>query len=228
MTPGPCLPTLRPGTLPPTQGCFIGSGNVLGQPVSVDSAANCVFGYVLVNDWSARDVQKWEYVPLGPFNSKNFVRENHWQQGRAPRVPAGGAWRVAGGAPAAGASCRRGSPCLLMACSAGWPCHPSSMPPPPRAQATSISPWVVTPEALAPFAQPAPPQEDPQPLPYLRQAGRTNYDVQLEVAVLPAGTQRESVVARSNLRTLYWTVPQVLLGLLWAGAADGQAGDVLP
>lgn len=55
------------------QGCFIGTGNALGEAVSVDAAADCVFGYVLVNDWSARDVQKWEYVPLGPFNSKNFV-----------------------------------------------------------------------------------------------------------------------------------------------------------
>jgi fumarylacetoacetase len=69
---------------------------------------------------------------------------------------------------------------------------------------------VVTPDALAPFARPAPPQADPQPLPYLRQAGRTNYDVQLEVAVRPGGTQQETVVVRSNLRTLYWTVPQVL------------------
>ena len=42
--------------------------------MGVDSAPDQVFGYVLLNDWSARDVQKWEYVPLGPFNSKNWVR----------------------------------------------------------------------------------------------------------------------------------------------------------
>lgn len=50
-------------------------GNDLGSPVSVNTASNHVFGLVLLNDWSARDIQKWEYVPLGPFNGKNFVRE---------------------------------------------------------------------------------------------------------------------------------------------------------
>ena len=53
-------------------GVFVGPGNVLGEPVPVDDAADHVFGYVLVNDWSARDVQKWEYVPLGPFLAKSF------------------------------------------------------------------------------------------------------------------------------------------------------------
>ena len=97
-------------------------------------------------------------------------------------------------------------------------------------QATSISPWVVTPEALEPFACPAP-QQDPAVLPYLQQpGGRSNYDVQLEVAIQPQAVQPEavqaagssqgssqgaaaaaepSVVTRSNLRTLYWTLPQV-------------------
>ncbi len=56
------------------QGCFIGPGNALGQPVGVDDARERIFGLVLLNDWSARDVQRWEMVPLGPFASKNFVR----------------------------------------------------------------------------------------------------------------------------------------------------------
>src|SRR6202790_1324609 len=84
-------------------GCFVGPGNPLGQPIPVSRAAEHVFGLVLVNDWSARDIQKWEYVPLGPFLAKNF--------------------------------------------------------------ATSISPWVVTFDALEPFRTAGPPQ-DPEPLPY--------------------------------------------------------------
>jgi fumarylacetoacetase len=54
-------------------GCFVGPGNVLGQPIPVSQAAEHIFGLVLVNDWSARDIQKWEYVPLGPFLAKNFA-----------------------------------------------------------------------------------------------------------------------------------------------------------
>ncbi|KAK3952013.1 hypothetical protein QBC32DRAFT_342555 [Pseudoneurospora amorphoporcata] len=54
-------------------GCFITKSNPLGQPVSIDEAEQHVFGYVLLNDWSARDIQTWEYVPLGPFNGKNFA-----------------------------------------------------------------------------------------------------------------------------------------------------------
>lgn len=55
------------------QGCLIGPGNEFGEPISVDSAADHIFGVVLLNDWSARDFQRWEMFPLGPFNSKNFV-----------------------------------------------------------------------------------------------------------------------------------------------------------
>jgi fumarylacetoacetase len=51
---------------------FISRSNKLGRPVRVDEAPEYIFGYVLMNDWSARDVQMWEYVPLGPFNAKNF------------------------------------------------------------------------------------------------------------------------------------------------------------
>lgn len=53
--------------------CLIGVGNEQGQPITVEKAADHIFGFVLLNDWSARDIQKWEYVPLGPFNGKNWV-----------------------------------------------------------------------------------------------------------------------------------------------------------
>lgn len=165
-------------------GCFIGPGNALGQPIPATSAADHIFGYVLVNDWSARDIQKWEYVPLGPFNGKNF--------------------------------------------------------------ATSISPWVVTPAALEPFAVPAPPQDDPLPPPYLHQPDgrRTNYDVQLEVSVLPetqsargdgghaveaaegAAGAGGAVATRSSMRTMYWTLPQMIAHHT-AGGCNLRPGDLL-
>ena len=53
----------------------VGRGNDIGQPIAVDEANNHIFGMVLLNDWSARDIQKWEYVPLGPFNAKTFASE---------------------------------------------------------------------------------------------------------------------------------------------------------
>lgn len=53
--------------------CFIGTGNKMGEPLSIKDAENHIFGLVLMNDWSARDIQKWEYVPLGPFTAKNFA-----------------------------------------------------------------------------------------------------------------------------------------------------------
>src|SRR5690606_27538691 len=87
-------------------GFIIGKGNPLGQPINIDNAEQHIFGMVLLDDWSARDLQAWEYVPLGPFNAKTF--------------------------------------------------------------ATTISPWIVTMEALEPFRAAAPAQE-PQPLSYLRQ-----------------------------------------------------------
>lgn len=54
-------------------GFFVGPGNNIGEPIDIKEAEKHIFGLVLVNDWSARDIQKWEYVPLGPFNAKNFL-----------------------------------------------------------------------------------------------------------------------------------------------------------
>lgn len=51
----------------------MGTGNELGRPIKADDAASAIFGLVLMNDWSARDIQKWEMAPLGPFNGKNWV-----------------------------------------------------------------------------------------------------------------------------------------------------------
>lgn len=152
---GQVKPDDGPPTFGPTRlldfelemGFFTGPGNELGSPVSVHDAPDHIFGFVLVNDWSARDIQKWEYVPLGPFLGKSF--------------------------------------------------------------ATSISPWIVTLEAVEPFRVPGPPQ-DPEPLPYLQSAGHWSYDIQLEVGIKPPGIDTPHSICRSNFRHMYWNVCQQL------------------
>lgn len=144
-------------------GLIIGRGNRLGEPIPVDRAAEHIFGLVLVNDWSARDVQKWEYVPLGPFLSKSF--------------------------------------------------------------ATTISPWVVTWDALAPFRVPCEPQ-DPLPLEYLRSAGDLAVDLHLEVWLTPAEAQGPVRITRSNMKYLYWNAAQQIAHHT-AGGCNLRPGDLL-
>ena len=138
-------------------GAFVAEGNALGQTIPLAEAERHLFGLVLVNDWSARDLQKWEYQPLGPFLAKSF--------------------------------------------------------------GTSVSPWVVTLEALAPYRVPAfaRPPGDPRPLPYLADesdAARGGIDLRLEVALLTKAMrekgQAAAVLSRSGLRSLYWTLAQLL------------------
>ena len=134
-------------------GFLVGPGNALGEPVPVDRAPEHVFGLVLVNDWSARDIQAWEYQPLGPFLAKNFL--------------------------------------------------------------TTVSPWVVTLDALKPFRMAAPSQTDPAPLPYLRATAGgeadTAYDVHLEARLqTPHSAVEAFTVTRTNFRFLYWTMFQQL------------------
>ncbi len=124
----------------------LGKPTALGQTVSTDEAEDYIFGMVLFNDWSARDIQKWEYVPLGPFLGKSF--------------------------------------------------------------ASTISPWVVTLDALEPFRT-AGPQQDPEPLEYLRCRGENAYDIRLEVSLQPEGGRPEAI-CKSNFRYLYWNMKQQL------------------
>ena len=138
-------------------GFVVGAGSELGTCVDADSARDHLFGVVLVNDWSARDIQAWEYQPLGPFLGKSF--------------------------------------------------------------ATSIAAWVTPLEALEPFRVAAVPQL-PEPLPHLRAADRTVFDIDLEVAL--AG----DVVARTSARNLYWTVEQQVAHLTSNGASL-RTGDLL-
>ena len=120
--------------------------NKMGQAIPVDEAEDYIFGLVLFNDWSARDIQKWEYVPLGPFLAKNF--------------------------------------------------------------ASSISAWIVTLDALEPFRVESPDQE-PEPLPYLRQSGKKSYDIQLEVDLITQDGS-STTLAKSNFKYMYWTMAQQL------------------
>ncbi|KAG0245898.1 fumarylacetoacetate hydrolase [Mortierella sp. GBAus27b] len=126
---------------------FVGTGNNLGEPITTKNAKDHMFGVVLMNDWSARDIQAWEYVPLGPFLGKNF--------------------------------------------------------------GTTVSAWVVTMDALEPFLVKGP-EQDPQPLPYLSEAQPSAYDINLEVQLKPAEGDKYSVIARSNLKYMYWSFAQQL------------------
>ena len=143
-------------------GVMIGKGNALGQSVPIDRAEQHILGLCIVNDWSARDVQTWEYQPLGPFLAKNF--------------------------------------------------------------ATSISPWIVTLDALAPFRVDAP-VNDPPPLPYLSPPGAL-YEIALEVWLRSAKMREPMLVSRGNFRDMYWTIAQ----LVTHHASNGcnlRAGDLL-
>ncbi len=142
---------------------LIGPGNALGQPVPIDRATDHIFGLLLMNDWSARDVQAWEYQPLGPFLAKNFC--------------------------------------------------------------TSISPWVVTLEALRTFRKPLPPQ-DPEPLPYLRAADDFTYDIFLEARLQTAAMNAPHVITRTNFQNLYWSLGQQLAHHTVNGC-NLQPGDLL-
>jgi fumarylacetoacetase len=138
-------------------GAFIGRGNALGEPIGLDDAEERLFGLCLVNDWSARDIQTWEYQPLGPFLAKNF--------------------------------------------------------------ATSVSPWVVTMDALEPFRAPAYPRAagDPAPLEYLssaRNEQRGGVDITLEVLISSARMARDGLapmrVSLGSFTTMYWTLAQLV------------------
>jgi fumarylacetoacetase len=142
---------------------LIGPGNPLGQPVPVERAADHIFGLVLMNDWSARDIQAWEYQPLGPFLAKNFC--------------------------------------------------------------TSISPWVVTLEALEPFRKPLPPQ-DPAPAAYLRTANDFTFDICFEARLQTAKMNAPHVITRTNFRNLYWSISQQLAHHT-VGGCNLQPGDLL-
>ncbi|MFC5694701.1 fumarylacetoacetase [Pseudomonas sp. GCM10022186] len=153
-------------------GIWIGQGNEMGESIAIGRAQDHIAGYCLLNDWSARDVQAWEYQPLGPFLAKNF--------------------------------------------------------------GTTVSPWVVTAEALEPFraAQPARPEGDPQPLPYLLdEADQANgaFDIELEVLILTAAMREQGLapqrLALSNTLNMYWTVAQMVAHHS-VGGCKLQAGDL--
>ena len=154
-------------------GIWIGSGNALGSAIPIGQAADHIAGYCLLNDWSARDIQGWEYQPLGPFLAKSFQ--------------------------------------------------------------STVSPWIVTPEALAPFRAPQPrrPEGDPRPMAYLwdeaDQAGGA-LDLELEVlietaAMRDAGMPPHRLSLGSGLN-LYWT-PAQLVAHHACGGCNLQPGDLL-
>lgn len=152
---------------------IIGKGNEIGESIDVNDAEDYVFGFQLLNDWSARDIQKWEYVPLGPFLAKNFF--------------------------------------------------------------SSVSPWVITLEALEPFRVKGEIQ-NPTVLSYLQEKKRLNFDIKLEV-ILQAQDSEEMIISESNFKNMYWTVAQQIAhhtvngcnlnigDLLGSGTISGKESD---
>lgn len=125
---------------------IVNKNTEMGDSISTEEAEDTIFGMVLFNDWSARDIQSWEYVPLGPFLGKNF--------------------------------------------------------------GSSVSPWVVTLEALEPFRTESPVQE-PAVLDYLKFSGNKNFDINLQVYLQPEkGT--ECLISESNYKYMYWNMAQQL------------------
>ena len=154
-------------------GVWVGPGNALGTPIPIDRASEHVAGFCLLNDWSARDLQAWEYQPLGPFLGKNF--------------------------------------------------H------------TSISPWVVTSEAMAPFrmAQPPRPDGDPRPLPYLwdqfdqdHGALALTLDVLLQSEAMRAAGLAPVQISSGAASNMYWTVGQMIAHHTASGC-NLNPGDLL-
>jgi fumarylacetoacetase len=175
LAPGAAMPTVGPSQrldLELELGALVGPGNTLGEPVPMAEAEDRLFGLTLLNDWSARDLQAWEYQPLGPFLAKNF--------------------------------------------------------------GSTLSPWVVTMEALAPYRTPFNrPADDPQPLPYLdsaanREAGAIDIglSVWLQTAAMRERGDEPAQLSHSNFKDAYWTLAQ----LLTHHASNGcnlQPGDLL-
>ena len=152
-------------------GLWIGPGNRLGDPIPIDEAAGHIAGWCLLNDWSARDIQAWEYQPLGPFLAKNFL--------------------------------------------------------------TSVSPWIVTSEALKPYRVPMPARAagEPQPLPYLKGEGDSAFAIQLE-ATLSTARMRDDGIAPQVLSrgsasaAMYWSAAQIVTHHASNGC-NLQPGDLI-
>ena len=155
-------------------GIWIGEGNELGSPIPIGEASDHIAGYCLLNDWSARDLQAWEYQPLGPFLAKNFL--------------------------------------------------------------TSVSPWVVSSQALAPFRKPMPPRPpgDPDPLPYLfdeDDQARGGLGIQLEVTLTTAKMRADGVAPHVLSRgsadaAMYWSAAQIVTHHSSSGC-NLQSGDLI-
>jgi len=144
-------------------GVVVGQASAMGEMLTEKQAEEMIFGFVILNDWSARDIQQWEYVPLGPFQAKAF--------------------------------------------------------------ATSISPWVVTREALEPFRMQGPAQE-PEPLAYLKQAGANNFDLALDVSLRAEAMNEAKTICSTNFKYMYWSSVQQLVHHASSGCAM-NVGDLL-
>ena len=143
-------------------GFVIGKNSRLGEAIPIENAEDYIFGFLLFNDWSARDIQSWEYVPLGPFLAKNFM--------------------------------------------------------------SSVSPWIVTMEALAPYRTKSPLQ-DVKVLPYLQYEGDRSYDIELQIELQPEEGEA-TCISRTNFKFMYWNVCQQLAHHTVNGC-NVKVGDIM-
>ncbi|KAI7871190.1 fumarylacetoacetase [Spinellus fusiger] len=143
-------------------GWFVGTGNKPGSAIDIKDAKEHIFGMVIVNDWSARDIQAWEYVPLGPFLGKNF--------------------------------------------------------------GTTISPWIVTLDALEEFVVQGPIQL-PEPLDYLKESVPSAYNIDLRVDIKPAESTHFQTISKSNMKYMYWSITQQLAHHT-VGGCNMRPGDM--
>lgn len=144
-------------------GAFLGPGNAIGEPIPIQEAEQHIAGVCLLNDWSARDIQRWEYQPLGPFLAKNF--------------------------------------------------------------ATSISPWLITTEALEPFRVP-PPEHDAPVLPYLKSSDSGAFDITLEVWLRSQSMAEPMLVSSASFKEMYWT-PAQMVAHHTSNGCPLRAGDLI-
>jgi fumarylacetoacetase len=144
-------------------GAFLGLGNAMGEPIPIQEAEQHIAGVCLLNDWSARDIQRWEYQPLGPFLAKNF--------------------------------------------------------------ATSLSPWLVTVEALEPFRAPSP-EHDVPVLPYLKSSESGAFEITMEVWLRSESMADPMLVSRGSFKEMYWTLAQMVAHHTSNGCPL-QAGDLI-
>uniref|UniRef100_A0A8D1SKS5 Fumarylacetoacetase n=1 Tax=Sus scrofa TaxID=9823 RepID=A0A8D1SKS5_PIG len=203
---------------------FVGPGNKLGEPIPISKAHEHIFGMVLMNDWSARDIQKWEYVPLGPFLGKSFgttispwvVPMDALMPFAVPNPEQSPAHMTTLSPHCPGTQCWSLERSGLFILRSSVPEHRGSAAGPAWASSARLPMTLCS----------APPSQDPKPLPYLRHDQPYMFDINLSVALKGEGMSQAATICRSNFKYIYWTMLQQLTHHSVNGC-NLQPGDLL-